>query len=210
VRTRIKICGVRRPADAAVAVAAGADAIGLVFADSPRRVTFEEARAVTSAVPAPVARVGVFVDASEEQVAQAVAACGLTHVQFHGSESPERCAGAPVPVIKAFRVGSGFDFGALEPYRATVSALLLDSCVPGSAGGTGRSFDWGLLAEALLWAPVILAGGLRPDNVGRAIATARPFAVDVSSGVEVRPGEKDPVVMEAFVRAVARADREAS
>ena len=209
-RTRIKICGVCRPEDAAAAVGAGADAIGVVLADSPRRVTLAQARAVIDAVPAPVARVGVFVDASEGEVAEAVAALGLSFVQFHGAESPRRCAAAPVPAIKAFRVGSGFTVADLEPYRYSVAGILLDACVPGVAGGTGESFDWDALPALPGWAALLLAGGLTAGTVGRAVRTLRPFAVDVSGGVEDRRREKDPEAMERFVAAVSAVDLEAS
>ncbi|MHB1136153.1 MAG: phosphoribosylanthranilate isomerase [Coriobacteriia bacterium] len=206
-RTRIKICGLTRPEDAAVAVAAGADALGVIFAPSKRRVTLEQAAAVFAAVPPLVARVGVFVDAHADEVWEAVSRLGLTAVQFHGDEAPETCAAAPVPVIKALRVGPGFDPAGAERYRGVVSALLLDTLVAGEQGGTGQAFGWHDVAGRLPgWAPVLLAGGLGPDNVAEAIGVLKPFAVDVSSGVEQTPGVKDHNLIERFAAAVHAAD----
>ncbi|MBN2247566.1 MAG: phosphoribosylanthranilate isomerase [Coriobacteriia bacterium] len=209
-RTRIKICGLTRPEDAAAAVAAGADALGVILAPSKRRVTFDQAAAVFAGVPPLVARVGVFVDAHADDVWEAVARLGLTAVQFHGDEAPEMCEAAPVPVIKALRVGPGFDPSVAERYRGVVSALLLDTLVAGEKGGTGKAFGWHDVAGRLpAWAPVLLAGGLGPDNVAEAIGVLRPFAVDVSSGVEQAPGVKDHRLIERFVSAVHTADEPA-
>jgi len=208
-RTRVKICGITTARDAAVAVAAGVDALGVVFAPSSRQVSIEQARAVFAQVPPMVARIGVFVDADESLVAKAVEGCGLAAVQFHGVESPERCASAPVPVIKALRVGEDFDAAALEAYRGCVAAILLDTQVAERFGGTGRAFDWrqhvGVSPE---WAALVLAGGLTPVNVGLAVRTLRPFAVDVSTGVEELPGHKDREKVHAFTAAVFAADQE--
>lgn len=206
-RTRIKICGLTRAEDAAAAVAAGADALGVVLARSKRQVTLDQAAAVLSAVPPLVTRVGVFVDARPDDVRAACARLGVHVAQFHGDESPEACAASPVPVIKALRVGPGFDPAGLERYRGSVSAFLLDTMVAGEQGGTGRSFGWSDVTGRLpAWAPVILAGGLAPGNVARAIGILRPFAVDVSSGVELAPGIKDHGRIERFVSAVRAAD----
>jgi phosphoribosylanthranilate isomerase len=210
VRTRVKICGVCRPEDAAAAVDAGADAVGVVLAESPRRVTMAQAGAIMAEVPAPVARVGVFVDESEAVVAEAVAMLGLSYVQFHGTETPERCAEAAAPVVKAFRVGPRFDVAKLEPYRGSVAAVLLDALVPGVAGGTGECFEWESLPALESRPRVFVAGGLHPGNVGRAVRTLRPFAVDVSGGVEAGPREKHPQAIAEFVAAVRAADREGS
>lgn len=207
-RTRIKICGLTRPEDAAAAVAAGADACGVVFAPSARKVSIERAAEVLACVPVPVARIGVFVDADEETVVRAVEACGLTAVQFHGNESPDYCAQAPVPAIKAFRIGTVFDTSTLEPYRGRVAAVLLDTLSTHNAGGTGETFTWRLITSAPGRAPLFLAGGLNPDNVAEAIATVHPFGVDVSSGVESAPGIKDHARIEAFCAAVRSADEE--
>lgn len=208
-RTRIKICGLTRAEDAAAAVSAGADALGVVLAPSKRRVTLDEAAEVFADVPPLVARVGVFVDAHADEVWEAVARLGLAAVQFHGDEAPETCATAPVPVIKALRVGPDFSAERADAYRGAVSALLLDTFVPGEQGGTGVAFDWYDVAGRLpRWAPVLLAGGLGPANVGAAIRALRPYAVDVSSGVESAPGVKDHRSIDAFVAAVRAADEE--
>ena len=205
-RTRIKICGITRPEDAAAAVAAGADAIGVIFAPSPRRVTLDQAATVLADVPPLVARVGVFVDATPEEVEAAIEACGLTAVQFCGSETPAACGGSSRPVIKALRVGTDFGSHAWEPFRGYAAALLLDTYVTGKAGGTSQTFDWRKPGEFPGWASVFVAGGLDPSNVGACIAALRPFAVDVSSGVEVRPGIKGHDEIFAFCAAVRAAD----
>jgi len=141
-RTRIKICGLTRPQDAAAAVSSGADAVGVILAPSKRRVTLEQAVVVFAEVPRSVARVGVFADAQADDVWEAVARLGLAAVQFHGDESPETCESAPAPVIKALRVGPGFDGADVDRYRGAVAALLLDTYVAGEQGGTGMAFDW--------------------------------------------------------------------
>lgn len=208
-RTRIKICGLTRAEDAAAAVAAGADALGVVLAPSKRQVTLEQAAAVLDTAPPLVARIGVFVDASADEVWEAVARLGLTAVQFHGDEAPETCAMAPVPVIKAIRVGPEFDPASVDRYGGTVSALLLDTLTAGARGGTGIAFDWYDVAGRLpAWAPIVVAGGLGPLNVAEAVRALRPFAVDVSSGVEASPGIKDHALIDSFVAAVRAADLE--
>ncbi|MBE0477086.1 MAG: phosphoribosylanthranilate isomerase [Coriobacteriia bacterium] len=208
-RTRVKICGLTDPADAAAAVRAGADAVGVVLADGPRRLTLDAAERVLAEVPPMVARVGVFVDAPEALVAEAVRRLGLTAVQFHGAEPPEACASCVAPVIKAFRVREGFSAHGIDPYRRSAAAVLLDTFVEGVAGGTGRTFPWERFRDSLPEGlPVIVAGGLDPVNVGSAVRALRPYAVDVSSGVEELPGAKDHVKVEAFVAAVRNADSE--
>lgn len=225
-RTRVKVCGITSAADAAAAVRAGADAVGVILAPSPRQVSIEQAEEILADVPPFVARVGVFVDASEEYVAEAVERLGLAAAQFHGDESPEHCATAPAPVVKAFRVAAGrindeesgtnhgqnaqigakFDGDYVEPYQALVAAVLLDTYDPHLHGGTGKTLAWDTITELPGWAPFILAGGLTPENVGEAIAAVRPFAVDVSSGVESAPGIKDHDAIERFCAAVRDAD----
>jgi phosphoribosylanthranilate isomerase len=208
-RTRIKICGITTATDAAMAVEAGADALGVVLAPSSREVTLEDAEKALAVVPPLVARIGVFVDADPGFVADAVARLGLTGVQFHGDETPERCASAPVPVIKAFKVGTTFASTAFEPFRGAVAAILLDTYVSQRSGGTGETFDWQTHSAALPgWAPLIIAGGLSPTNVAEAIRLFRPFAVDVSSGVEERLRHKDRLKLNAFAAAVRAADEE--
>lgn len=205
-RTRIKICGITTATDAAAAVAAGADALGVVLAPSVRQVSLEQAERALADVPPLVARVGVFVDVRADDVWEAVARLGLSAVQFCGDEAPETCEAAPVPVVKAFRVGTGFDMSDLEPFRGRVAALLLDSHSHSQQGGTGIAFDWQRARRHPEWAPLFLAGGLNPENVAEAISTVRPFAVDVSSGVESEPGRKDAARIRAFCDAVRAAD----
>lgn len=210
-RTRIKICGLTRPEDAAAAVAAGADAVGVVLAPSKRRVTLEQAERVLAGVPASVCRIGVFVDAPVEEIRETAARLHLSAVQLHGTESPEECAAVGLAVAKAFRVGSDFDLRVVEAYRGVVSVVLLDTLVVGEQGGTGVAFDWSVLGDGLPdIARVAIAGGLDPGNVAAAIRLFRPFGVDVSSGVESSPGVKDRRLIEEFVAVVRAADREVS
>jgi len=208
-RTRIKVCGITNAEDAAAAVAAGADAIGVIFAPSPRQVSVAQAAAALAVVPPPVARVGVFVNASAEEISEAVSACGLTAVQFSGDETPEACDSVAVPVIKALRVGTDFGSRDLEPFRDHAAALLLDTFVAGKAGGTSQTFDWQSVGEVTGTVPFFVAGGLNPENVGACIAALHPFAVDVSSGVEAEAGKKSHHKLFAFCAAVRAADREA-
>jgi phosphoribosylanthranilate isomerase len=208
-RVRIKICGLTRLEDVQEAVTAGADAAGFIFAPgSPRQISLEQAAGLCRGVPPLVSRIGVFVDADAGFIRSAVAACGLHAVQLHGAENPEFCrTDFGAAVIKAWRVR---DRTSLETLRHfDTHAWLLDTYVPGQAGGTGVCCDWALAAQATAWGrPVILAGGLTPANVGDAIRQARPFAVDVSSGVESAPGLKDPAKVRALVRAVRRVEEE--
>ncbi|MEW6574061.1 MAG: phosphoribosylanthranilate isomerase [Bacillota bacterium] len=210
---RVKICGIRDAETAAVAVAAGADALGFVFAESKRKIAPETAREIISRLPPFVATVGVFVDAPREFVSEVADFCRLDAVQLHGTESPEYCLELGRKVIKAFGVrqkgilSSGAATGGLlseadlELIAAyhSVSAVLLDTSVPGLAGGTGRTFDWGLLSGMRFQVPLILAGGLTPENVAAAVRIARPYAVDVSSGVET-DGRKDAAKIHVFIR----------
>lgn len=198
---RVKICGVTCVEDALAAVDAGADALGFMFyPPSPRFLRIDQAAAIARELPPFVSRVGVFVDASPERVQEAIVAAGLDTLQFHGKESPEYCRGfVGRRIVKAFRMQNPASLQALENYRGM--AWLLDSYVAGAFGGTGQTFNWDLACEAVRrGGTVILAGGLTADNVGRAVAAVRPFAVDVSSGVESEPGRKDPAKMREFVR----------
>ncbi len=206
---KVKICGLTRTGDALAAAAAGADMIGFVFARSPRRVSPEAARAMIAAVrgaagsagaAVPLA-VGVFVDEPPGEVARVAALAGLDVAQLHGTESPDLCRSLPLPVIKALRVAKGEDLARAGDYAGAVGYLLLDARLPGAAGGTGKSFDWSLAAGAsLAGVPWLLAGGLNPGNVARAVRACRPDGVDVSTGVEVGPGIKDRELMASFVK----------
>lgn len=199
--TRVKICGITRMRDACRAVDWGADALGFVFfPGSPRFIAPRRAGAIIRTLPPFVAAVGVFVDSPLEEVLGAIAECGLTAVQLHGRESPAFCARLPVKVVKSFRVrGSRLPRG-LAAYP--VDALLLDAYRKGVAGGTGLCFPWETARRAGRFGRVILAGGLCPENVIEAIETARPYAVDVSSGVERSPGVKDARLLRDFLRRV--------
>jgi len=204
--TRIKICGVTNADDAWLAAELGADAIGLVFADSPRRIEPLQARAIVAALPPFVTPVGVFVNTPRDTLLRAVAESGVRAVQLHGDETPDALADLPVPAVKAFRVRSAADLEPIAQYGRT-AAVLLDARVDGQFGGTGQTFDWALAREAQRFGkPVIVSGGLTPENVGAAIRAARPFAVDVSSGVEITPRRKDPGKLRAFFAAVRAAD----
>lgn len=207
-RTRVKVCGLTRASDARAAVRAGADALGIILAPGHRRsLTLEEAAVVLADAPPEVTRTGVFVDAGPDEVAMAVSRLGLTEVQLHGSEDPACCAKVLAAVVKTFHVGAGIDPVEIERYRGVVAAVLLDTLVEGAPGGSGLAFDWELVRAAPDIAPVYLAGGLDPDNVGGAVRRVGPAGVDVSSGVEEAPGIKSEAKMERFVAAVRAADR---
>ncbi|MDX5370858.1 MAG: phosphoribosylanthranilate isomerase [Pseudomonadaceae bacterium] len=198
---RVKICGITRVEDALAAAAAGADAIGLVFyARSPRAVGIEQAQAIIAALPPFVTTVGLFVDANRDELAHILASVPLDLLQFHGDETREQCEGFGRPYIKALRVKAGDDIAAQVQRYPSASGVLLDTYVEGVPGGTGEAFDWSLVPQDLS-KPVILAGGLRPDNVAAAVAQVRPYAVDVSGGVEASKGIKDAQKIGAFIRA---------
>lgn len=204
---RSKICGITRIEDALVAVHAGADAIGLVFhAPSPRAVSVEQAAAIVRALPPFVTAVGLFVDMPRAEVLKVLDAVPLDLLQFHGDETPGQCEGYPRPYIKALRVRAGMDLhGQCEAF-GSAAGVLLDTFVAGVPGGTGETFDWALVPQDLP-KPVILAGGLSPANVAAAVAQVRPYAVDVSGGVEARKGIKDPQRVAEFIQAVRQASR---
>jgi phosphoribosylanthranilate isomerase len=197
---RVKICGIRRLADALAAVEAGAHAIGLNFWRPGRRyVAPETARAICRSLPPFVARVGVFVDEDPEAIREIADLCGLDALQLHGAETPEFCQQFDLPVIKGIKVRGEGALDELRRYR--VAAFLLDAHVPGEMGGTGRTFNWAIAAQARDAGPIVLSGGLTPENVTEAIRAAAPYAVDVASGVETG-GEKDPDKIRAFIARV--------
>ncbi len=202
---KVKICGITRAEDAVAAAEAGADAIGLVFADSPRRVSVAQAQDIIAVLPPFVTPVALVVNESPGSILGKCEILGVRTVQLHGDEPPKAArdlAAAGLRVIRAFRIGAEADLEALRDYPA--NAYLLDSKVAGRLGGTGVALDWELAARATAIGRIILAGGLTPDNVAEAIRRVRPYAVDVSSGVESAPGKKDPSKLRAFV-AAARA-----
>ena len=204
-RTRVKICGITRPADARAAADAGADAIGLVFyPPSPRYLSTERAAEIRDALPPFLQTVALFVNADAAQVSQVIGRVHPAMLQFHGDETAEFCAQFGVPFVKACRIRPGID--ALEYLRpfSRAAAWLLDSFVP-EYGGIGESFDWSLV-PAERSRPLILSGGLDRGNVARAIRAVRPWGVDVSSGVESAKGIKDAAKMAAFIAEVRNAD----
>jgi len=204
--TRVKICGVTRVEDAVTAARLGADAIGLMFyPQSPRAVSADQARCIVRALPPFVAAVGVFVDPAPEDVRAALAAVPLHLLQFHGDETPEFCAQFGVDYLKAARVRPGLDLIQYAARHAGAKALLLDNFVQGAHGGTGQTFDWSLIPGALPL-PLVLSGGLDPGNVAEAVRRVRPWAVDVSSGVESARGVKDPHKIAAFIQGARSAD----
>jgi len=199
---RSKICGITRIEDALAAVAAGADAIGFVFyAKSPRAVSAGQARAIIAALPPFVTTVGLFVNASACELNETLDAVPLDLLQFHGDETAEQCEGFHRPYIKALRVKAGDDIAAACAAYKSASGILLDAYVEGIPGGTGQAFDWSLIPQGLS-TPIILAGGLTVDNVAEAIARVKPYAVDVSGGVEKSKGIKDHVKIQAFMKTV--------
>jgi phosphoribosylanthranilate isomerase len=204
-RPRVKICGITRPQDGLEAARQGADAVGLVFyARSPRAVTPAQAKAILRALPPFITSVGLFVDAQPGEVQAVLEQVALDVLQFHGDEEESYCARFGRPFIKAVRMRPGTDLHAVARTYASAQGLLLDTYVPGTAGGTGMAFDWTRIPRELS-KPIVLAGGLTPDNVAEALAMARPYAVDVSGGVEAARGIKDAAKMAAFVRAVNHA-----
>jgi phosphoribosylanthranilate isomerase len=210
--TRVKICGVTSPEDALRAADLGAWAIGMVFwPDSPRVCPPDESEAIGSALHRRVELAGVFVNASLDEVALLADRCRLSLLQLHGDEGPAYCREAArrtgCRVMKAVRVRDSAQVRALRAFPTDFH--LLDAHSPGTPGGTGRTFDWELARLHPGTPPVVLSGGLTPDNVGEAISVVRPFAVDTASGTEAAPGRKDPAKLQAFFRAVAAADARA-
>jgi phosphoribosylanthranilate isomerase len=205
-RTRIKICGITRREDAQAAVRLGADAIGLVFyPSSPRAVTPEQAAAIVDRLPPFVTVVGLFVDAPRPEVMEVASAVPLDLLQFHGAESAADCSGHGRPWIKAIRMHDSVDLEQLSRQYTGAAGLLLDTYRAGVPGGTGVTFDWQRIPPELA-SRIILAGGLDPHNVEQAVRQVRPYAVDVSGGVEAAKGIKDADKMAAFIAGVKRGD----
>lgn len=201
---RVKICGLTRREDVAAAVDAGADALGFVFTPRSRRfLEPPEAFELVSAVPAFIARVGLFMDQDEDEVRRVLDAVPLSLLQFHGNETGRFCRQFGLPYMKALAMGSGGRAEGVDAY-SDAAALLLDSHEPGAPGGTGQAFDWNRIP--ILPRPLVLAGGLGPRNVHRAVQQVRPWAVDVSSGVETEPGVKNARKMNEFISEAKRED----
>ena len=203
-QVKIKICGLTRSEDVKAVVAAGVDAIGFVFTASPRQISPRQALELSAHVPDGVLRVGLFLDQDEAEIAQVLDAVALDLLQFHGNESGPFCSGFGIPYLKAVAMTDGDSVQQAERDYPAAHGLLLDSHTAGQPGGSGKVFDWAMSRP--LATPVWLAGGLNADNVGRAIRTVKPYAVDVSSGVETSPGIKDASRIKAFVTAVRQAD----
>lgn len=205
-RTRVKICGFTRPEDALAAVRLGADAVGLVFyPPSPRHVDLDRARAVVAGLPPFATVVGLFVDEDPAAVRHVLERVRIDLLQFHGDEDPSDCVGFGKPYIKAVRMRPGLDLAGFARVHGEASGLLVDAWHAEAPGGTGNRFDWGLIPRDLADS-VILAGGLEPGNVAEALRSVRPYALDVSSGVEAGKGIKDAGKMAAFLNEVHEFD----
>lgn len=203
---RVKICGLTRPQDVAVAIAAGADALGFVFVPgSPRCLDEVSANVLVQQVPAFVCRVGLFLDQDAAQVRHVLEKVPLSVLQFHGGEDAEFCRQFGRPYIKAVSLGTGNGLAGAEAAYPDAAALLVDSHVPGGHGGTGRTLDWQQIATGCL--PLVLAGGLNAANVAAAVHQVQPWAVDVSSGVETAPGIKDANAIRRFIEEARRGQR---
>ncbi|TAA74043.1 MAG: phosphoribosylanthranilate isomerase [Candidatus Electronema aureum] len=212
-RIRIKMCGTKKLEDALAAVEAGIDALGFIFhKKSPRYVEPETAWIIIKQLPPFVDTVGVFVDRDREEVEEIIRFCSLNYVQLHGQESPDYCeklshSAAPCRIIKALRVGAQLRAEDVAPYSEYVQGFLLDTYQKGQEGGTGQTFDWSLIKPLRLQRDFILAGGLDANNVCKALEAARPYAVDVNSGVEISPGCKDHQRIRDFVRQVRQIEQ---
>ena len=206
-RTRVKICGFTQVQDAVFAARTGVDALGLVFyPPSPRNVNIEQAARIVEALPAFVTVVGLFVDECEQRVREVLDAVPIDLIQFHGGEEAAYCRLFNRPYVKAVQMRDSIDIHSLADEYHDASGILLDAYHPDAIGGTGQCFNWELIPEACS-RPIILAGGLEPGNVRRAVETVRTYAVDVSSGVESSKGIKDTEKMTVFVNEVYEGDR---
>lgn len=203
---RIKVCGITSTEDARMAVDEGADALGFVFCPtSPRHVQPDTAAAIIAALPPFVAKVGVFVDAPAAVIRDTIERTGIDTLQFHGDEPPAFCLQFGLKTLKAFRLASDASLGRIRDYAT--SAWLLDTFLPGQPGGTGKTFNWDLAVRVRDWGrPLVLAGGLNAVNVAAAIRQVRPFGIDVSSGIEIAPGRKDPSKLRQFMACVRAAE----
>lgn len=202
---KIKICGITNIEDALLAVELGADALGFIFSESKRKITLPEAEKIASCLPPFVTCVGVFVNEFPEKVAEVFLNCKINAFQLCGDESPLYCQNFPnTTVIKGFRMKDEKSLEKIRDYE-TVDAILLDTFTEGEFGGSGKTFNWNLAVEAKKFQkPIILSGGLTPENVGEAISKVKPYAVDVCSGVELYPGKKDPQKMKLFIEEVKK------
>ncbi|TKJ48165.1 N-(5'-phosphoribosyl)anthranilate isomerase [Candidatus Aerophobetes bacterium Ae_b3a] len=204
---KIKICGITNKEDAGWAVDLKVDALGFIFADSPRRVKPEIVQEIIKLLPPFISSVGVFVNEDREKVEEITESCGLTTLQFHGQESPSYCEGFKQKIVKAFRIKDKSVLKKAAQYQGKIDAYLLDAYSPFAYGGTGKTFDWHIAKEIKKFGlPIILSGGLNPENIREAISEVEPYGVDVSSGVEERPGKKNLKKLKNFVRIVRETD----
>jgi len=208
---KVKTCGITNLDDASLAVQLGADALGFIFASSPRKVSPEVARDIIRKIPPFVKGVGVFVDEDPEKIEEIMAFCGIDLVQLHGDESLDLCERFMPRTIKALRIADESSLKSVAAYKGKVRALLLDTYSEKMAGGTGKGFDWELAIRIReMGIPIILAGGLGPSNIEDAVRRVRPYAVDVNSGVEERPGKKSRALMEELFEKIMRVRRQES
>jgi phosphoribosylanthranilate isomerase len=204
---KIKICGITNLEDALIAAHMGADALGFIFVkESPRVISADAARDIIKKLPPFIITIGVFVDSTEEEIRSIAEQTGIQCIQLHGNESPADYSKISIPVIKAFRVQPDFRAEVLLQYPA--AAYLLDTYVNGTAGGTGKTFDWDIAISAKAYGRVILAGGLTPNNIGEAIKKVQPYGVDISSGVESVPGKKDKRKLQLLFKAIRSVKKE--
>jgi phosphoribosylanthranilate isomerase len=206
---RVKICGITNHEDASMAVEMGVDALGFIFAPSPRQITPEKARDIISSIPPFVQTIGVFVDRDHATIKRIIHFCGLDLVQLHGDESPEICLELMPNTIKAFCLKDESSLQSIKPYDGKVRALLFDTYSEIKRGGTGKTSDWSLAIKGkALGMPIILSGGLKTSNIERAIATVKPYAVDVGSGIEDRPGKKNYLLMKELMETIRKIECE--
>jgi phosphoribosylanthranilate isomerase len=197
-KVKVKVCGITNLEDASIAVELGVDALGFIFAPSPRQITPQKAREIICAIPPFVKTVGVFVNEASDTIREIMKHCGLDLIQLHGDESPAFCEELMPYTIKALRMKDESSLQTGQAYHGKVRALLLDTYSTEMAGGTGKTFDWELAIKAKKQGiPIILSGGLTPSNIAAAIHAVRPYAIDVNSGVEEYPGKKNHILMKA-------------
>ncbi len=204
---RVKICGITNHQDAALAVSLGVDALGFIFAQSPRRIAPEKARRIISIIPPFVKTIGVFVNENPVRIKEIIRFCGLDLVQLHGDESPDVCHELMPNSIKAFQFKDESNLQSIKPYDGKVKALLFDTYSEEGRGGTGKTFDWDLAVKGKeSGIPIILSGGLTPLNIEEAVMTVKPYAIDVNSGVEERPGKKSPILIKRLMETIRKMD----
>jgi len=200
---KVKVCGITNPHDALMAIELGADALGFIFAPSPRRISPEKARDIIRSIPPFAKTVGVFVNEELTTIRRIADYCSVDLIQLHGNEHPDICLELMPRAIKAFRIKDKLSLESVRAYYGTARAFLLDTYSEEREGGTGKTFNWDLAIKGKgLGVPIILSGGLRPSNIQRAILTVQPYAVDVNSGIEESPGKKDPLLMKTLMKKI--------